>query len=398
VTSELLAGVRTLPDLNAEGKRVFVRADLNVPLRDGAITDDLRVQSSVPTLRALLDQGASVVVASHLGRPKGAPDPASSMAAVGTRLQELLSTEVLTATDVVGEDARAKAAALEPGQVLLLENLRWDPGETANDDDFADALAALADVYVDDAFGASHRAHASISGIPARIPGYAGLLLERELEVLGGLLEDPARPYVAVLGGAKVSDKLTVLENLLQRVDVLAVGGAMAFTFLVAEGVDVGASRVETDQVETVGRLVAAARERGVEILLPTDVVVAPEFAEDAPATTVEASAIPSDQMGLDVGPRTAEAYATAIAGAGSVFWNGPMGVFEWEPFAAGTRTVAEAIASSDGFTVVGGGDSAAAIRAFGLDEQVDHVSTGGGASLELLEGKELPGVVALRT
>ena len=398
MTSELLAGVRTLPDLDAEGKQVFVRADLNVPLRDGAITDDLRVQSSVPTLRALLDQGASVVVASHLGRPKGTPDPASSMAAVGTRLQELLSTEVLTASDVVGEDARAKAEALQPGQVLLLENLRWDPGETANDDDFAAALASLADVYVDDAFGASHRAHASISGVPARIPGYAGLLLERELSVLGGLLEDPARPYVAVLGGAKVSDKLTVLENLLQRVDVLAVGGAMAFTFLVAEGVDVGASRVEADQVETVGRLVAAARERGVEVLLPTDVVVAPEFAEDAPATTVEVGAIPADQMGLDVGPQTAQRYASAIAGAGSVFWNGPMGVFEWEPFAAGTRTVAEAIASSDGFTVVGGGDSAAAIRAFGLDEQVDHVSTGGGASLELLEGKELPGVVALRT
>lgn len=398
MTSELLAGVRTLPDLDAEGKQVFVRADLNVPLRDGAITDDLRVQSSVPTLRALLDQGASVVVASHLGRPKGTPDPASSMAAVGTRLQELLSTEVLTATDVVGEDAKAKAGALRPGQVLLLENLRWDPGETANDDDFAAALAALADVYVDDAFGASHRAHASIAGVPARIPGYAGLLLERELSVLGGLLEDPARPYVAVLGGAKVSDKLTVLENLLQRVDVLAVGGAMAFTFLVAEGVDVGASRVEADQVETVGRLVAAARERGVEVLLPSDVVVAPEFAEDAPATTVEVGAIPGDQMGLDVGPQTAQRYASAIAGAGSVFWNGPMGVFEWEPFAAGTRTVAEAIADSDGFTVVGGGDSAAAIRAFGLDDRVDHVSTGGGASLELLEGKELPGVVALRT
>ncbi|MFO7961181.1 MAG: phosphoglycerate kinase [Nitriliruptoraceae bacterium] len=398
MTSEQLAGVRTLPDLDAEGKQVFVRADLNVPLRDGAITDDLRVQSSVPTLRALLDQGASVVVASHLGRPKGTPDPASSMAAVGTRLQELLSTEVLTANDVVGEDARAKAAALEPGQVLLLENLRWDPGETANDDDFADALASLADAYVDDAFGASHRAHASISGIPERIPGYAGLLLERELEVLGGLLEDPSRPYVAVLGGAKVSDKLTVLENLLQRVDVLAVGGAMAYTFLLAEGLDVGASRVEADQVETVGRLVAAARERGVEVLLPTDVVVAAQFEETAPATTVEVGAIPSDQMGLDIGPRTAEAYASAIAGAGSVFWNGPMGVFEWEPFAAGTRTVAEAIANSDGFTVVGGGDSAAAIRAFGLDDRVDHVSTGGGASLELLEGKELPGVVALRT
>ncbi|MFO7777011.1 MAG: phosphoglycerate kinase [Nitriliruptoraceae bacterium] len=398
MTSEQLAGVRTLPDLDAAGKQVFVRADLNVPLRDGAITDDLRVQSSVPTLRALLDQDASIVVASHLGRPKGKPDPASSMAAVGTRLQELLSTEVLTASDVVGEDARAKAERLQPGQVLLLENLRWDPGETANDDDFADALASLADVYVDDAFGASHRAHASISGIPERLPGYAGLLLERELEVLGGLLEDPARPYVAVLGGAKVSDKLTVLENLLQRVDVLAVGGAMAYTFLLAEGVDVGASRVEADQVETVGRLVTAARERGVEVLLPTDVVVAAEFAEDAPAATVEVGAIPADQMGLDIGPRTAEAYAAAIAGAGSVFWNGPMGVFEWEPFAAGTRTVAEAIANSDGFTVVGGGDSAAAIRAFGLDDRVDHVSTGGGASLELLEGKDLPGVVALRS
>jgi phosphoglycerate kinase len=398
VTSELLAGVRTLPDLDAEGKTVFVRADLNVPLRDGAITDDLRVQSSVATLRALLDQGAKVIVASHLGRPKGAPDPASSMAAVGTRLQELLSTDVLIATDVVGPDATAKAAALAPGQVLLLENLRWEAGETKNDDAFADALAAMADVYVDDAFGASHRAHASISGIPARIPGYAGLLLERELDVLGGLLEDPARPYVAVLGGAKVSDKLTVLENLLERVDAIAVGGAMAFTFLVAEGVDVGASRVEEDQVDTVGRLVTAARERGVDVLLPTDVVVAPAFAEDAAATTVPVAEMPADQMGLDVGPATAAAYAAAIEGAGSVFWNGPMGVFEWEAFAAGTRTVAAAIAATTAFTVVGGGDSAAAIRAFGLDDQVDHVSTGGGASLELLEGKELPGVVALRT
>ena len=398
MTSELLAGVRTLPDLDAAGKQVFVRADLNVPLRDGAITDDLRVRSSVPTLRALLDQGASIVVASHLGRPKGAPDPASSMAAVGTRLQELLGTDVLVASDVVGEDAKAKAEALRPGQVLLLENLRWDPGETTNDDDFAEALASLADVYVDDAFGAAHRAHASISGIPARIPGYAGLLLERELAVLGGLLEDPARPYVAVLGGAKVSDKLTVLENLLERVDAIAVGGAMAFTFLVAEGVDVGSSRVETDQVETVGRIVHAARERGVEVLLPTDVVVAPEFAEDAPATSVAVAEIPSEQMGLDVGPDTAAAYAAAITGAGSVFWNGPMGVFEWEAFAAGTRTVADAMAASEGFTVVGGGDSAAAILSFGLADEVDHVSTGGGASLELLEGKELPGVVALRT
>ncbi len=397
MTNTLLDGVRTLPDLDASGKRVFVRADLNVPLRDGVITDDLRVRASVPTLKTLLEQGARVIVASHLGRPKGEPDPASSMAAVGQRLQELLGVPVLVASDVAGDDARRKAEALEPGQVLLLENLRWDPGETANDDAFAEALAGLADVYVDDAFGAAHRAHASISGIPARLPGYAGSLLERELDVLGTLLVDPPRPYVAVLGGAKVSDKLTVLENLLQRVDVLAVGGAMAYTFLVAEGIEVGSSRVESDQVDTVTRLVAAARKRGIEILLPSDVVVAPAFEEDAPTTVVDVSEIPSDQMGLDIGPRTADAYATVIAGAGSVFWNGPMGVFEWEAFAGGTRTVAEAIASAGGFTVVGGGDSAAAIRSFGLDDQVDHVSTGGGASLELLEGKELPGVVALR-
>jgi phosphoglycerate kinase len=397
VTSTLLDGVPTLEDLDAAGKRVFVRADLNVPLRGGEVTDDLRVRSSVPTLRRLLDQGARVIVASHLGRPKGAPDPAFSMAPVGVKLAELLGSEVIVATDVVGDDAHAKADALEPGSVLLLENLRFDPGETDNADGFADALASLADVYVDDAFGAAHRAHASISGIPARLPGYAGELLARELEVLGGLLADPARPYVAVLGGAKVSDKLTVLDNLLQRVDVVAVGGAMAFTFLVADGHDVGASRVERDQVDTVRDLVAAARDRGVQVLLPTDVVVAAEFAEDAPASTVSVEGIPADQLGLDIGPDTADRYAGAIAAAGSVFWNGPMGVFEWEPFAAGTRTVAEAVAAAPGFTVVGGGDSAAAIRAFGLDDRVDHVSTGGGASLELLEGKDLPGVAALR-
>lgn len=397
MSSPLLDGVRTLADLDASGKRVFVRADLNVPIRDGVITDDLRVQSSVPTLTHLLDQGAKVVVASHLGRPKGSRDPASSMAPVGERLQELLGREVIVATDVVGDDARAKAEALQDGQVLLLENLRWDPGETANDDEFADALASFAEVYVDDAFGASHRAHASISGIPARLPGYAGLLLKRELEVLGGLHADPEHPYVAVLGGAKVSDKLTVLENLLTRVDAIAVGGAMAFTFLVAEGIDVGSSRIEDDQVDTVRTLVAAARDRGVEVLLPTDVVVAPTFAEDAKATTVAVTSVPADQMGLDIGPETASRYAEVLSSAGSVFWNGPMGVFEWASFAAGTRTVAQAIASSVGFTVVGGGDSAAAIREFGLDDRVDHVSTGGGASLELLEGKQLPGVVALR-
>jgi phosphoglycerate kinase len=397
VSSPLLDAVLTLDDLDAAGKRVFVRADLNVPLREGKVADDLRVRASVPTIEHLLGQGASVVVASHLGRPKGAPDPAYSMAPVAARLGELLGREVIVASDVIGDDARQKAEALEPGEVLLLENLRFDPGETANDDVFADALAGLADVYVDDAFGASHRAHASISGIPSRIPGYAGFLLARELEVLGGLLADPARPYIAVLGGAKVSDKLTVLKNLLQRVDAIAVGGAMAYTFLVAEGVQVGASRVEEDQVDTVRDLVAEARERGVEVLLPQDVVVAPEFSETAPAERVTIAEIPADHLGLDIGPETAGAFAEAIRRAGSVFWNGPMGVFEWEPFSHGTRTVAQAMAGATGFTVVGGGDSAAAIREFGLDEKVDHVSTGGGASLELLEGKELPGVVALR-
>ncbi|MEX1163294.1 MAG: phosphoglycerate kinase, partial [Nitriliruptor sp.] len=321
----LLEGIRTLDTLEVRpGLRVFVRADLNVPLRDGVVTDDLRIRASVPTLRRLVDGGARIVVASHLGRPKGSPDPSSSMAPVGERLGDLLGTDVIIAVDVVGDDATAKAAALEDGQVLLLENLRWDPGETTGDDGFAGALAAFADVYVNDAFGAAHRAHASISGIPARIPGYAGLLLERELEVLGGLQADPVSPYVAVLGGAKVSDKLKVLERLLQHVDAIAVGGAMAFTFLVAEGGSVGTSRVEEDQVDTVRDLVAEARQRGVDVLLPTDVVVAADFAEDSPATTVPVGEMPGDQMGLDIGPETAATYADTIRSAGSVFWNGP--------------------------------------------------------------------------
>jgi phosphoglycerate kinase len=393
----LLEGVPTLDDLDARGKTVFLRADLNVPLREGEVTDDLRIQSSLATIQRLREQGARIVVASHLGRPEGEPDDATSMAPVGARLAELLGAPVEIARDVVGPDARAKAVGLADAEVLLLENLRWDPGETGNDPGYADALASLAEVYVDDAFGAAHRAHASISGVPARLPGYAGVLLARELEVLGALLEDPARPYVAVLGGAKVSDKLTVLENLLRRVDAICVGGAMAFTFLVAEGHDVGASRVERDQVDTVGRLMSDARERGVEVLLPTDVVVASEFAEHAVPETVSVEAMPPGRLGLDIGPETAGVYGRAIAGAGSVLWNGPMGVFEWPAFASGTRTVAQAVADAPGFTVVGGGDSAAAVRQFGLDARVDHVSTGGGASLELLEGKDLPGVAALR-
>lgn len=394
----MLDGVRHHTELEVDGQRVFLRADLNAPLDDGQVGDDLRLEAALPTLSSLLERGARVVLASHLGRPGGEPDPQYSMRPVAARLGELLGREVPVAEDVVGPDARERVEALGDGQLVLLENLRFDAGEKANDDDFADALASLCDLYVGDAFGAAHRAHASIAGVPARRPAAAGDLLRREVEVLGGLLEDPARPYVAVLGGAKVSDKIPVVENLLERVDALCIGGAMCFTFLRARGLDVGASRVEEDRVDTVGELLAAAEERGVDVHLPSDVVVAQEFAEDAAASTVAVDAIPTDQMGLDVGPDTAARFGDAIEGAGAVFWNGPMGVFEWESFAGGTRTVAEAMADSEAWTVVGGGDSAAAVRSFGLDERVDHVSTGGGASLELLEGEDLPGVAALRT
>ncbi len=393
----LLQGIQGLDALDAAGLRVLVRADLNVPLRDGEVADELRITASVPTIQRLLGAGARVIVASHLGRPQGYGDVTTSLAPVAVRLAQHLGIDVTLATDVVGPDAQARAAALGRGDVLLLENLRWEAGETVDDDAFAQQLAALCDVYVNDAFGASHRAHASISGVPRHRPGYAGDLLFREVDVLGRLLHDPPRPYVAILGGAKVSDKLVVVENLLARVDVLAVGGAMAYTFLVAEGHDVGASRYEADQVHHVGVLVREARARGVDVLLPTDAVAAEAFEESATATTVAIDALPAGHMGLDIGPQTAARYADAVASAGSVFWNGPMGVFEWPAFAAGTRTVAEAAAASPGFTVVGGGDSAAAVRTFGLADRIDHVSTGGGASLELLEGKILPGIAALR-
>ena len=397
MTVPLLRGIPTLDDLAAAGRRVLVRADLNVPLRDGEVADELRILASLQTLRELLDAGAAVVVCSHLGRPEGPGSPGTSLAPVAARLGGHLGRPVALAGDVAGPAAASAAAALGPGEALLLENLRWEPGETTGDPDLARRLAALADVYVDDAFGACHRAHASISGVPALIPGHAGRLLAREVEVLGGLRDAPARPYVAVLGGAKVSDKLVVLARLLERVDVLAVGGAMASTFLLAEGLSVGTSRVEEGRVAEVAGLVAAARDRGVSVLLPTDLVVAEAFAADAAPTVVDAGAVPSDRMALDIGPRTTARIAEAVAGAGAVFWNGPMGVAEWPPFAAGTRGVAEALAGSPAFTVVGGGDSAAAVRAMGLADRIDHVSTGGGASLELLEGRELPGLEALR-
>jgi phosphoglycerate kinase len=389
-------GVRGLDALNAEAKTVFLRADLNVPMHDGAITDELRLLSSVPTMKHLLAQNARLVVASHLGRPKGAVNPDFSLQPVAKRLGELLDVDVIMADDVAGPDAQAKAASLKNGAVLLLENLRFEPGETVNDHAFATALASLADVYVNDAFGASHRAHASIVGVAEQLDAYAGLLLAKELTVLNTLVSNPERPYVAILGGAKVSDKLGVIENLLKRVDAIVVGGAMASTLLAAQGHDVGVSRIETDQVDTVRALLAIAEDLGITIHLPSDVVVTREFSETAEAQVVPVTAIPADAMSLDIGPDTTARYAAVVGSAATVFWNGPMGVFEWDRFAAGTRQVAEAVAHCKGYTVVGGGDSAAAIRQMGLDHAVDHVSTGGGAALELLEGKALPGVVAL--
>ncbi|WP_346618967.1 phosphoglycerate kinase [Blastococcus montanus] len=395
--------MRSLDDLLAEGvsgRRVLLRADLNVPLdkQTRAITDDGRIRASLPTLQALRDAGARVIVAAHLGRPKGTPDPQFSLAPVAARLGELLGTAVPLAADVAGDDARAKAGALGDGDVLLLENVRFEAAETSKDDaergELADRFAALADVYVDDAFGAVHRRHASVFDVAERLPHVAGRLVAQELDVLTRLTTDPDRPYVVVLGGSKVSDKLAVIEALLPKVDRLLVGGGMCFTFLAAQGHGVGNSLLEADQVDTCRRLLADAGDR---IVLPVDVVCAPEFSADAETTVVRVEEIPDGQMGLDVGPRTVELFGTTLGDARTVFWNGPMGVFELAPFQAGTRGVAQAVAAVDGLSVVGGGDSAAAVRVLGLDEAAfGHISTGGGASLEYLEGRELPGLEVL--
>ncbi|GAB1646126.1 phosphoglycerate kinase [Krasilnikovia sp. MM14-A1259] len=396
--------MKTLDDLLGEGvsgRRVLVRADLNVPFEKnnpGVISDDGRIRAVLPTLVALRDAGARVLVCSHLGRPKGAPDPKFTLAPVAARLGELLGAPAVFAADTVGPDAQAKAAALTEGQVLLLENLRFNAGETSKDDaergGFADQLAAFADAYVDDAFGAVHRKHASVYDVPARLPHYAGGLVLRELEVLKKVTDSPEQPYVVVLGGSKVSDKLAVIQALLPKVDKLLVGGGMCFTFLKAQGHEVGNSLLEADMVQTCADLLEQAKGR---IVLPVDVVAATEFSADADHVTVSASQIPADRLGLDIGPESVALFAEAIGGAKTLFWNGPMGVFELAPFAAGTRGVAEAITKIDGFSVVGGGDSAAAVRTLGLDETAfGHISTGGGASLEYLEGKTLPGVAAL--
>ena len=375
---------------------MFLRADLNVPLEGGRVADDLRIRATVPTIRELLGRGAALVVASHLGRPRGAVVEGLRLAPVADRLGELAGVEVAALDEVVGEDVTAACAHIGPGEVVLLENLRFDPGEEANAPAFADALASLADAYVDDAFGAAHRVHASVVGVAERLPSAAGLLLLREVEVLSRLLEGPDEPFVAVLGGAKVSDKLAVIGSLLDRVDALLIGGAMAFTLIAAQGGEVGDSLVEPDRVDQVRETLRLADERQVPIVLPEDVVAAPEASLDARTATVPANAIPRGLKGLDIGPRTVEEFARVLADAHTIFWNGPMGVFELEPFSRGTRGVAQAVAAAPAFTVVGGGDSVAAIRRFGFEDHVDHLSTGGGASLELLEGRELPGVAVL--
>ncbi|MFJ9420566.1 phosphoglycerate kinase [Streptomyces sp. NPDC101249] len=401
--------MKTIDELLAEGvdgKRVFVRADLNVPMADGLITDDGRIRAVLPTVKALADAGAKVVVASHLGRPKGAPDPAFSLLQAAERLGELLGAPVAFAQDTVGPAAHDAVNGLEPGQVAVIENLRFNAGETAKDDvergEFADRLAALADVYVGDGFGAVHRKHASVFDLPARLPHYAGHLIATEVGVLKRLTEDVRRPYVVALGGAKVSDKLAVIDELLGKADRLLIGGGMAYTFLKAQGHEIGVSLLQEDQIPAVTEYIERAARTGVELVLPTDVLVAPEFPDlktKAPAnpTTVAADAIPADSMGLDIGPESRKLYASKLADAATVFWNGPMGVFEHPDYAEGTRAVAQGLLDSPAFTVVGGGDSAAAVRLLGFDETAfGHISTGGGASLEYLEGKTLPGLAAL--
>ncbi len=399
--------MKTIDDLGAElsdlrGKRVLVRSDLNVPLDGGTITDDGRIRASLPTILKLTGLGARVIVVAHLGRPDGAPDPRFTLAPVAERLGELLGHEVAFATDTVGAAAQATVGALQDGEVALLENVRFNPGETSKDDAeraaFADRLAALAEAFVSDGFGVVHRKQASVYDVAQRLPHALGGLVAAELEVLKRLTEEPERPYVVILGGSKVSDKLGVIDNLLDKVDKLVIGGGMLFTFLKAQGLEIGNSLLEEEQLAVCLDYLARAKAAGVELLLPSDIVVAERFAADATPEVVPADAIPSDRIGLDIGPESAKAFAAALDGARTVFWNGPMGVFEFEAFSAGTRAVAQALSENDGLTVVGGGDSAAAVRQLGFDEAAfGHISTGGGASLEYLEGKTLPGIDVLK-
>lgn len=387
----------TVRDVDVKGKRVLVRVDFNVPLAEGSVTDDTRVRAALPTLRYLIDHGARVIVVSHLGRPKGEPDPQYSLRPVRRTLQRLLGRNVAFVPEVVGEEATEAVGRMIDGEILMLENVRFHPGEKSNDPAFAKEIATLADIYVNDAFGAAHRAHASTEGVAHILPAYAGMLLAREVETLTDMLGSPERPFVAILGGSKVSDKFGVIDRLLDSVDTLIIGGGMCFTLLVAKGVDVGRSIVEQDWIEPAKEMLAKALDKGVDLLLPVDFVVAETMTEDAETRIVGREEIPADQMGLDVGPTTTELYKGAISSAKTIFWNGPMGVFEMTPFESGTREVAGAVARNNrAVSVVGGGDSVAALRKFGLEERVTFVSTGGGASMKLLEGSTLPGIEAL--
>lgn len=394
-----MSNIKTIDELDARGKRVLVRVDFNVPVKDGVVTDDTRIRAALPTIEKLAGDGARVILMSHLGRPSGTGfEEAFSLRPAALRLSELLGKPVVFASDTVGEDARAKAASLRDGDVLLLENLRFDAREKKNDPAFCEELAALGEAYVNDAFGTAHRAHASTAGVAALLPAFAGYLMEREVGTLSGMLDDPKRPFVAILGGSKVSDKIKVIDALIDKCDTLIIGGGMCFTFLAAQGLSVGTSLKEDDWVERAGEMLAKAAERGVELLLPVDVVAADRFAEDAAHKTVPVEAIPDDMMGLDIGAGTAALYGRAIAKARTVFWNGPMGVFEMDAFAAGTKAVAEAVAANkDADTIIGGGDSVAAVNKFGLADQMTFISTGGGASMELVQGEKLPGVEALK-
>ena len=389
---------KTVRDVDVKGKRVLCRCDFNVPQdkATGAITDDNRIVAALPTLNYLLDNGAAVIACSHLGKPKGEVKPALTLAPVAKRLSELLGRQVIFAADVVGEDAKAKAAALKPGQIMLLENLRFEPGEEKNDPAFAKALADMADLYVSDAFGTVHRAHASTAGVAAYLPAVSGFLIEKELSIMGKALQDPKRPLVAILGGAKVSSKIGVINHLLDIADTIIIGGGMAYTFIKAMGGSVGTSLLEEDRLDYCREMMDKAKAKGVKLLLPEDTLCAAEFSADAKPELVPTMAIPADRMGMDIGPRTIESFSAAVKDAGTVIWNGPMGVFEFPAFAEGTRALAKALAESDAITIVGGGDSAAAVAQLGYADKMTHISTGGGASLEFLEGIELPGVACL--
>ncbi len=389
---------KTVKDIDVKGKKIIVRCDFNVPLKDGRITDDTRIRAALPTINYLVENGGAVILMSHLGRPEGKAEPKYSLAPVAERLAELMETDVIFASSdtVVDDNVRAKAEALKSGQVMLLENVRFRKEETKNNAEFARELASLAEVFVNDAFGTAHRAHASTAGIAAYLPAVSGFLIEKEIEFLGNAVENPDRPFVAIMGGAKVGDKISVIENLLKKVDTLIIGGGMAYTFYKSLGYEIGTSILDEESIELAANLLKKAKEAGVKMLIPTDVVCGREFKNDTETLICESQKMPKDMMGLDIGPATAELYKKEIAAAKTVVWNGPMGVFEMENFAKGTYEIAKALSESDAVTVIGGGDSAAAVEQFGLADKMTHISTGGGASLEFLEGKELPGVAVL--